>query len=159
MSLESTEITKDLLHALFDYEDGKLYWKDKHEKEAGSVGNRGYRCVCINYRKYMAHRLIWIMHGNDPVEMLDHIDGDQLNNKIENLRAATNSQNQRNQKLRKDSTSGIKGVSWIKAHKRWAGQVWHKGTLYRAGYFKDKDECAAAVRELRESLHGEFARH
>jgi hypothetical protein len=33
------------------------------------------------------------------------------------------------------------------------------GKLYRAGYFKDKDECAAAVRELRESLHGEFARH
>lgn len=159
MALESTEITKDLLHALFDYEDGKLYWKGKHEKEAGSVGNRGYRCVCINYRKYMAHRLIWIMHGNDPVEMLDHIDGDQLNNRIENLRAATNSQNQRNQKLRKDSTSGIKGVSWINAYKRWAGQVWHKGKLYRAGYFKDKDECAAAVRALREKLHGEFARH
>jgi hypothetical protein len=159
MALESTELTKDLLHTLFDYEDGKLYWKGRCNKEAGSVGNRGYRCICINYRKYMAHRLIWIMHGNDPVEMLDHIDGDQLNNKIENLRPVTNSQNQRNQKLRKDNTSGIKGVSWLNAHKRWAGQVWHKGKLYRAGYFKDKDECAAAVRELREKLHGEFARH
>ncbi|NDF99268.1 MAG: HNH endonuclease [Chitinophagia bacterium] len=159
MALESTELTKDLLHTLFDYEDGKLYWKGRRNKEAGSVGNRGYRCICINYRKYMAHRLIWIMHGNDPVEMLDHIDGDQLNNRIENLRPVTNSQNQRNQKLRKDNTSGIKGVSWLNAHKRWAGQVWHKGKLYRAGYFKDKDECAAAVRELREKLHGEFARH
>jgi len=159
MALESTEITKDLLHALFDYKDGKLYWKGKDEKEAGSVGNRGYRCICINYRKYMAHRLIWIMHGNDPVEMLDHIDGDQLNNRIENLRAATNSQNQRNQKLRKDSTSGIKGVSWISTKNRWSGQVWHLGKLYHAGDFKDKDECAAAVRELREKLHGEFARH
>lgn len=159
MALESTELTKDLLHTLFDYEDGKLYWKGRRNKEAGSVGNRGYRCICINYRKYMAHRLIWIMHGNDPVEMLDHIDGDQLNNRIENLRPVTNSQNQRNQKLRKDNTSGIKGVSWLNAHKRWAGQVWHKGKLYRAGYFKNKDECAAAVRELREKLHGEFARH
>ena len=159
MALESTELTKDLLHTLFDYEDGKLYWKGRRNKEAGSVGNRGYRCICINYRKYMAHRLIWIMHGNDPVEMLDHIDGDQLNNRIENLRPVTNSQNQRTQKLRKDNTSGIKGVSWLNAHKRWAGQVWHKGKLYRAGYFKDKDECAAAVRELREKLHGEFARH
>jgi hypothetical protein len=159
MALESTELTKDLLHTLLDYEDGKLYWKGRREKEAGSVGNRGYRCICINYQKYMAHRLVWIMHGNDPVPMLDHIDGDQLNNRIENLRPITVSQNQRNTKLRKDSTSGIKGVSWIKAHKRWAGQVWHKGKLYRAGYFKDKEACAAAVRELRESLHGEFARH
>jgi len=159
MALESTEITKDLLHTLFDYDDGKLYWKCKHEKEAGSVGNRGYRCVCINYRKYMAHRLVWIMHGNDPVPMLDHIDGNQLNNRIENLRPITVSQNQRNTKLRKDSTSGIKGVSWISTRNRWSGQVWHKGKLHRAGDFKDKDECAAAVRVLRESLHGEFARH
>jgi hypothetical protein len=164
MALESTLLTSDLLHTLFEERDGELYRKvtrggSKAGSRAGHIGNRGYRIVVVNGRQYMEHRLIWIMHGNDPVEMLDHIDGDQLNNKIENLRAATNSQNQRNQKLRKDSTSGIKGVSWISAYKRWAGQVWHKGKLYRAGYFKDKDECAAAVRELRESLHGEFARH
>lgn len=159
MALESTEITKDLLHTLFDYEDGKLYWKGKHEKEAGTVGNRGYRCVCISYRKYMAHRLIWIMHGNDPVEMLDHINGDQLDNRIENLRAATNSQNQRNQKLRKDSTSGIKGVSWNKKENKWVGQVWKNGKNYRTKYFKDKNECANAVGKLREELHKNFARH
>jgi hypothetical protein len=107
----------------------------------------------------MAHRLVWIMHGKDPVPMLDHIDGDQLNNRIENLRPITVSENQRNTKLRKDSTSGIKGVSWISTRKRWSGQVWHKGKLYRAGDFHDKQECATAVRQLRESLHGEFARH
>ena len=159
MALESTELTSDLLHTLFEYRDGKLFWRARNGKEAGCVGNRSYSCVCINYRKYMTHRLIWIMHGNDPVPMLDHIDGNQLNNRIENLRPITVSQNQRNTKLRKDSTSGIKGVSWISTRNRWSGQVWHKGKLHRAGDFKDKDECAAAVRVLRESLHGEFARH
>jgi hypothetical protein len=159
MALESTELTSDLLHTLFEYRDGRLFWRSRNGKEAGCVGNRGYSCVCINYRKYMTHRLIWIMHGNDPVPMLDHINGDQLDNRIENLRPADASQNQRNQKLRKDSTSGIKGVSWISTRKRWAGQVWHKGKLHRAGDFHDKEECAAAVVRLRSSLHGEFARH
>jgi hypothetical protein len=159
MALESTELTSDLLHTLFEYRDGKLLWRSRTGKEAGCVGNRGYSCVCINYRKYMTHRLIWIMHGNDPVPMLDHINGDQLDNRIENLRPADASQNQRTQQLRKDSTSGIKGVSWISTRNRWCGQVWHKGKLHRAGDFHDKEECAAAVVRLRSSLHGEFARH
>jgi hypothetical protein len=107
----------------------------------------------------MTHRLIWIMHGNDPVPMLDHINGNQLDNRIENLRPANASENQRNQKLRKDSTSGIKGVSWHKESRKWVGQVWHQRKLYKAGSFHDKDECAAAVAQLRTSLHGEFARH
>lgn len=159
-----TDLTSDYLHKLLEYREGKLFWKVQRGKaragqEAGFVGNRGYLLIVVNRKQRMAHRLIWLMHGKELPEMIDHIDGDQLNNRIENLRAVTNSQNQRNQKLRKDSTSGIKGVSWISTRKRWSGQVWHKGKLYRAGDFHDKDECAAAVRILRESLHGEFARH
>ena len=161
--LEATLLTKDLLCELFEYRDGALYRRvqrggAKAGDVAGCIGNRGYRIVVVNGRQYMAHRLVWIMHGNDPVPMLDHINGDQLDNRIENLRPANASQNQRNQKLRKDSTSGIKGVSWISTRKRWSGQVWHKGKLHRAGDFKDKDECAAAVAKLRKSLHGDFAR-
>ena len=158
------ELTSEFLHSLLDYRDGTLFWKVNRGKakagdKAGCIGNRGYVLIVINGKQRMAHRLVWIMHGNDPVLMLDHIDGNQLNNRIENLRPITVSQNQRNTKLRKDSTSGIKGVSWISTRNRWSGQVWHKGKLHRAGDFKDKDECAAAVRVLRESLHGEFARH
>ncbi len=158
------KLTNEFLHTLLDYRDGKLFWKVNRGRarageEAGCIGNRGYVLIVINGKQRMAHRLIWIMHGKQPVPMLDHIDGDQLNNRIENLRPITVSQNQRNTKLRKDSTSGIKGVSWISTKNRWSGQVWHLRKLYHAGDFKDKDECAAAVRELRESLHGEFARH
>jgi hypothetical protein len=158
------ELTREFLHSLLDYRDGTLFWKVNRGKarvgdKAGCIGNRGYVLIVINGRQRMSHRLIWIMHGNDPVPMLDHIDGNQLNNRIENLRPITVSQNQRNTKLRKDSTSGIKGVSWIRTKKRWTGQVWCNGKLHHAGDFKDKDECAAAVRILREKLHGEYARH
>lgn len=158
------ELTSEFLHTLMEHRDGKLFWKVNRGKahagdEAGCIGNRGYILIVINTKQHMAHRLIWIMHGKDPVPMLDHIDGNQLNNRIENLRPITVSQNQRNTKLRKDSTSGIKGVSWRKQSNKWCGQVWHKRKLYRTPMFKNKDECAAAVAELRQSLHGEFARY
>jgi len=158
------ELTGEYLHKLLEYRDGKLFWKVNRGKahagdEAGCVGNRGYVLIVVNGKQRMAHRLVWIMHGKEPVPMLDHIDGDQLNNRIENLRPITVSQNQRNTKLRKDSTSGIKGVSWQKQTNKWIGQVWHQKKLYRTEAFQDKDQCAAAVKKLRESLHGEFARH
>ena len=164
MALESTLLTSDLLHTLFEERDGELYRKvtrggSKAGSRAGHVGNRGYRIVVVNGRQYMEHRLIWIMHGNDPVQMLDHIDGNQLNNRIENLRPATNSQNQMNMRLPKDNTSGIKGVSWNKREQRWIGQVMLNQKSYRTKFFKDKEECGRAVAELREKLHKDFARH
>jgi len=164
MELESTLLTRDLLHTLFEERDGELYRKIarggfKVGSRVGCIGNRGYRIVVVNGRQYLAHRLIWIMHGNDPVPMLDHIDGDQLNNRIENLRPVTNSQNQMNMKIPKDNTSGIKGVSWNKKENKWVGQVWKNGKNYRTKYFKDKNECANAVGKLREELHKNFARH
>ena len=155
--------TKEL-HELFEYRDGSLYWKVR--RGGANVGNKvgcangeGYLAVGINYKKYLVHRIIWAMHGRKPVAVIDHINSNKLDNRIENLRAADHVINTRNAKLRKDSTSGIKGVSWCKREKKWAGQIWHQGRLYRAGYFKDKEECACAVRKLREALHGEFARH
>jgi hypothetical protein len=153
------------LHQLFEYRDGSLFWRvakgglAKVGGKAGCVNSAGYLTVGINFKKYLVHRIVWAMHGKDPVGLIDHINSDKLDNRIENLRAADHVINTRNAKLRRDSTSGIKGVSWRKQDKKWAGQVWHEGRLYRAGYFKDKDECAAAVRSLREKLHGEFACH
>jgi hypothetical protein len=158
-ALDSSELLSDLLHALFDYEDGKLYRKGKRDKEAGAISGRGYRIVSINYRKYMVHRLVWIMHGNKPVPMLDHIDGNKLNNCIENLRPATKSQNMMNVGAYSNNTSGIKGVSWSTKDRKWIGQVWIQGRIHCAGSFHDIEKCAAAVRKLREDLHGEFARH
>jgi hypothetical protein len=153
------------LHKLFEYKNGNLYWritksgKAKAGSKVGSVNSAGYLTVGINYKRYLVHRIIWVMHGNEPVDLIDHINNDALDNRIENLRAANHVINTRNAKLRKDSTSGIKGVSWHKQTRKWVGQLWHEHKIYKAGSFDDKDECAAAVRALRESLHGEFACH
>jgi hypothetical protein len=152
------------LNRLFEYKEGALYWRIRRGRanvgnKVGCANGEGYLTVGINYKRYLVHRIIWAMHDNDPVAIIDHINSDKLDNRIENLRAADDIINTRNAKLRCDSTSGIKGVSWNKRERKWAGQVWHLGKLYRTKMFKDKNECAAKVRELREELHGEFARH
>ena len=155
----------ELLNEMFEYRSGDLYWKvDKgplamRGSKAGCTNSEGYVTVGLNRRRYLAHRFIWAMHGNDPVPLLDHINGDKTDNRIENLRIGNPEMNMQNMRLRKDSTSGIKGVSWHKQSCKWIGQVWHRNQIYKAGSFPDKDQCAQAVRELRESLHGEFARH
>ena len=153
----------DLLHELFEYRDGELYRKVSRGKvkagdRVGFVNSKGHLNVTINGRHYGVHCIIWLMHGKPEAKMIDHIDGNPLNNRIENLRAADSSKNQMNSRLRKDSTSGIKGVSWNSVQKRWVGQVWCQRKLYRAGSFTDKQKCAEAVAKLRSELHGEFAR-
>jgi len=157
--------SQEELHALFEYKDGKLFWKVKRGggvkpgDEAEYINNRGYKVVRINKAPYLQHRLIWVMHGNEPVDFLDHIDGDKLNNRIENLRPATVSENKWNTKVPITNTSGIKGVCWNKNQMRWNGHVRFKGKQHHVGSFENKEECAKAVKEFREKLHGDFANH
>ena len=148
---------------MFDYSDGFLLAKESKGKRkkgtrVGSVNKNGYYHVQIAGHKYLVHRLIWTMHGGGPAEMIDHINGDLLDNRIENLRAVTNSQNLMNSRRRRDNTSGIKGVSWNAGAKRWVGQIMLNRKPYRTKMFKDKQECVAALNKLRRELHGEFAR-
>lgn len=156
--------SQEELHTLLEYRDGKLFRKvnsgpSKAGDEGGCLSGIGYRIISVKNKLYLEHRLIWIMHGNDPVDFLDHIDGDKLNNRIENLRPAAKTENGWNTKLKSNNTSGIKGVCWCKRRMYWYGRVRFKGKVHFAGYFKDKDECVKAVRELREKLHGDFANH
>lgn len=89
---------------------------------------------------------------------VDHIDGDGLNNRRANLRSATNSQNQHNQRLRYGNTSGIKGVSWMKRDRRWKAEIRVDGRRQYLGYFTDPNEAAAAYADASAKLHGQFGR-
>jgi len=153
------------LHKLFEYRDGALYWRQsrgslaKAGDKAGCVNGRGYLVVGIDYRKYLVHRIVWAMHGNEPVPVIDHINCDKQDNRIENLRAATQAENMCNSRMTRRNTSGVKGVCWSKSSKKWIGSVWFKKKIHHTPGFDCIDECAKAVMELRCQLHGEFARH
>ena len=99
-----------------------------------------------------------MFHGYEPY-IVDHIDGNPLNNKIENLRAATNSQNQANTRLSKANTSGYKGVYFHKSTGLWQASVRKDKKLIHLGLFQNIEDAVKARRTHFEVLHGEFTRH
>ena len=164
------ELTVDLLNHLFEYdkETGNLIWKIKPSSRghsvkvgdiAGTLKSHGYLCVGINYNSYRAHRLIFLMHKGYLPKTIDHINGDKLDNRIENLRAATVGQNQHNRKTNANNTSGYKGVGWSKAQKKWVARITLERKNIHLGYFANVEEAAEVVRKAREELHGSFANH
>lgn len=157
----NNDLSCEEANVLFEYRDGELYWKQRGRsrqmgRPAGGVNGDGYRRIKINRKLYAVHRLVWVMHGNDPVPFVDHINGDVLDNRIENLRAATHSQNCMNRRVRFDSKSGVKGVNLRKG--KWHTCVILNNERYSAGTFDRKEDAIAAVDKLRKKLHGEFAR-
>jgi hypothetical protein len=158
-------INQELLNEFFLYKDGDLYWKvDRGSnkvagKKAGKKNNNGYLHTKINGKLYQNHRLIFMMcHGYLP-EFVDHIDGNRSNNRIENLRPASNQQNTYNRKLNKNSTSGIKGVTWHKRDNCWMVQIQSDGKKKHLGYFHILELAELVAIEARDKYHKDFANH
>lgn len=153
------------LNYLFEYKNGRLYWKIKPASRvnigdpAGFKSSAGYMIVKINSSGYLQHRLIYIMHYGVINDLIDHIDGNTLNNDIGNLRECTNAQNVCNGKLRNDNTSGSKGVSWHNRDHVWQAYINIPGRRLYLGSFNDFDVAAQILRIKRIELHGEFANH
>lgn len=158
-------LTQKLLRELFYYKDGNLYWKNapsgkiKKDSIVGTINAHGYRVTKINYKGYRVHRLIYLYHHGYLPDIVDHIDGNKLNNNIENLREVTQTQNQHNRKINKSNTSGIKGVYWHKTKKKWLAGCSHNGKWKNFGPFATKEEAEKTIREFREKIHGIYANH
>lgn len=119
-----------------------------------------YIYLMIHGKKYTAHQLAWLyMHGEFPTHMIDHIDGDRTNNAILNLRQSTGSQNSANSQISKSSTSGIKGVTWSKAAKKWVARIVSNGKVAFNEYFEKIEDARSAIEAKRVEIHGEFANH
>ena len=152
-----------VLHDLFEYRDGVLYWKvaTRGHKVGQIAGSTASRYCCIKYqgKLYKAHRLIYLMmHGELP-QFIDHIDNNPLNNKIENLRPTTKAQNGFNRKINSNNSSGYKGVGWDKQAKKWKARCWVNKKTHNIGFFDTIEEAADAIKSARIELHGDYARH
>jgi hypothetical protein len=152
-------ITKELLHQLFEYRDGNLYWKNKNNKFAGYVHHTGYFTVDINKKSYRVHRLVFMMHHGFLPQIVDHIDGNKLNNSIENLRKADSNQNNQNSRTPITNKSGIKGVNWHKVTNKWAVQLNINGKKRWFGSYFDIEVAKFVCETMRHKYHKEFANH
>ena len=164
--MTSAEPTQSELQDLFEDAGNTIQWKiSKGAAKVGtkvmSMNGNGYLQVQLNGRKLMVHRVLFIMrHGAIPPDMqIDHINGDKLDNSFGNLRVATHAQNNMNQRLSRNNSSGVKGVIWHKSEGRWCAQLMKDGKRVHIGLFEDIGEAEFAVREARAKLHGEFANH
>jgi hypothetical protein len=113
---------------------------------AGWTGPCGYAFIRMNCKQYKAHRVAWLLHhGAWPVNQIDHINGIRDDNRIVNLREATNAENHQNRFGNKNNTSGHIGVSWNRQSNKWEAHIRVNGKRHHLGMF-DCLETAAQVR-------------
>jgi len=152
------------IRALLDYDrsSGQFTWRvdrgtnPTSGRPAGCANNNGYVRISISRAKFMAHRLAWLyVYGEWPEKHLDHIDGNRSNNRIENLRLATPSENCAN---RRGRDGQLKGAHFLPSKGKWQAKILKDGVSYFLGQFDTDCEAHAAYRGAARILHGEFAR-
>lgn len=159
-------ITKQLIDETFEYRNGFLYWKTVthpnkgylRDKPAGSMHKYGYRHITWMSKVHKAHRLIFMLHHGYMPPEIDHINNDRADNRIENLRAATRSENQCNRHTLSSNTSGYAGVSWHKKSQAWVVRVMKNGKTVVTQYFKDLELAGLFAAEARNLYHGVYAK-
>ena len=158
-------MTKDQLNQLFTYKNGQLFYKKptsfrfKNGDLAGYLSPKKYWKIGINGKVYRLHRIIFLMHHGFLPEIVDHADGNTLNNCIENLRPANSSKNQLNMKLKIDNKSGSKNVHWNKQRNKWTVMIRVDKKQKYIGLFEDLELAELVATEARDKYHKEFARH
>jgi hypothetical protein len=168
-------LTADQLRTLLHYDakTGAFTWRKREQlghyartwntRYAGKVAGtptvpRGYIQIMVNGWLYLAHRLAFLwMTGAWPAFEIDHHDGNPTNNRWNNLRPATSSQNKMNGVRRSDNTSGYRGVRLDKRRNHWVAEILAGGAKHYLGSFPTAEAAATAYAEAAARLHGKFA--
>lgn len=180
--LPSPEDLRQLLR--YEPETGKLFWKERgvewfdegprrsashkcsnwNSRYAGSEAfsskdAHGYLVGAVFNVKHKAHRVIWAMDcGEWPSGDVDHINGDRSDNRRNNLRVASRSQNMQNRGATKSNSTGLKGVCWDAERQKWLAQIKVNGRNKYLGRFDASEKAHAAYVEATKNHHGDFAR-
>lgn len=150
---------KELLH--YDHETGVFTWlvtknnrKAKVGNELRSVGCGGYLRVSIDHKRYLLHRLAWFyVHGSFPENQIDHINRIRSDNRICNLRLATDSENRQNMSISQKNTSGHTGVTFYKRDQTWQAQIFLNYKNHFLGRFKTIESAIEARKNAKANLH------
>lgn len=166
-------LTAEQLRAAMDYNPrtGKFTWRYRQGLRpcvnsaragttAGTVQARGYIVIGINGRARLAHRLAFLYMTNSwPPAHVDHINGNRRDNRWVNLRPVTQAENNLNKQAPTHSKTGVKGIHWHKAARKWQAQIVKDGTTHYLGLFHTFEDAQAARITAATRIHGKFARH
>lgn len=159
---------QEFLKSILEYNPltGVFLWINSSNKKvigntAGSIKKDrcgiSYLRIQINNRRYSCHRLAWIYtYGSIPDKMeIDHIDGNGLNNSINNLRLVDRVNNQRNKRMKNNNKSGKMGVCFCNTKKKWLAQIGLNGSKKHVGYFDNIDDAikARSKAEIKYNFH------
>lgn len=135
-------------------------WNARYAGKIAGCDRGDGMTVAINHRQHKAHRICWILAGNAPIgEMLiDHINGNPIDNRLTNLRLANSSQNNANSKVRSHNKCGLKGVYYHRKAGKWAAHIRFGGRSEWLGLHLTKGLAALERAKAAIRVHGTFAR-
>jgi hypothetical protein len=157
------EYTQELVKKHIRYEDGNLYWIDFSIRPTAKTGPIGYKCksgyVLMKFMKKTTtvHRIVFLYHHGYLPKEIDHINENKSDNRIENLRVATRSQNMMNIRKNASNTSGYKGVRLHKKTKKWVAEIKQNKKYHYLGLFDCPQKAHEVYCKKALELHGEFA--
>ena len=161
-------LTQERLKEMFDYrEDGNLIRKHSIGGNGNMAGrvigtkpkmtrDSRYSATKIHGEHWMVHKLIYLYHYGYVPKQLDHINGDTSDNRIENLREVSSSENMMNRRIFSNNKSGYKGVAWSKFHSKWFVYINVNKVRKNYGYYDDLEIAALLASEVRDLHHGNF---
>ena len=175
-SLPSVESLRESLS--YDPDSGLLTWKERpremfaseaihrswNTRRAGTpalnhMNHNGYLVGLFMGKGIRAHRAAWAIHyGEWPKDQIDHVNGIKTDNRISNLREASQSENKRNTRTYSNNKCGLKGVHWHKINKAWVARIGYMGRQISLGKFETAEDAHQAYCEAAKFYHGEFAR-
>lgn len=159
VKLPSREYLKGKIQ--YDPETGLFWWPKpkagtKRGKPAGHLNTNGYVTIKIDGYPYKAHQLAWVyMTGEWPSLEIDHINRNRSDNRWNNLRHVSKSLNMANSKVRKDSTTGFKGV-YLTSKGRWKASICKDKKTHHLGYFDSKEEAGEAYKRAHKEVFKEL---
>ena len=152
---------KEVLH--YNPDTGAFTWTKctgaaKAGSAAGCVKTASaalrYCVIRVDSALHRAHRLAWLyMTGDYPSGLIDHVDGNGLNNRWCNLRQCSHSENQQNRVKQVNNRSGYLGVSWAKYQNKWQAQITVRGDHKHLGFFEDPQEAHKVYLMAKSQIH------
>lgn len=164
--MTSSKLTAERVRAAFDYDGatGVFRWRTTHTNSkkkpgdyAGSIDRLGYVRITIDGERHLAHRLAWLhVHGEWPSMMIDHVDGNKSNNRLDNLRDVSRSVNGQNQKrAQRNNRTRTLGVTRRSGNhsKPFQAYITTAGRAKYLGVFASEAEAGAAYLDAKRRAH------